>query len=279
MIQVDNYLRDTSVSATLDGLYVKVISFLRVYPYPQWQLGPHSHSDFELHFITAGRGQISMEGNEFTVRKGDFYITGPRITHWQITDPSDPMEEYCIECEMQDSVFSLELARLHSCAYRSDAVFEVLFKLADEACGRSPSRSLSLQSLILLLISKIYAVISQALPQKSPKQLKNPHYERIIGFIKANYTRELTLADTSNVLFICERQINRIMKKECGKSFHEYLMQLRLDKAIQLLGQGELSIEQVAQESGYSSKIYMYQAFSRNGLDTPASYKMDKTKN
>ncbi|MBR3750523.1 MAG: helix-turn-helix transcriptional regulator [Clostridia bacterium] len=271
MIRVDFFHRDISLDATLNHTNVKVISFLRVHPSPIWRVGPHSHLDFELHFIASGQGSVDIDGESFWVKGGDLFITGPGVVHSQYTDPSDPMEEYCIECIINDKGISRELAK-HKRVYQSGAVLEAVQTLARECGSKAPFQDMRLHSLIFLLLAQIYSLVCDDGLQTQQRCVKNSHLERIVGFIDANYTKRLTLNDATRALYLCDRQINRIMRQELGKSFHEYLMQLRLDKARQLLEKGELTIDQVAQESGYSSKYYMYQAFSRNGLDTPASY-------
>ena len=261
------------LNATLDSLNVRVISFLRVYPSSDWKVGAHSHSDFELHFITSGRGDVKIDGRSYRVEGNDLFITGPGVMHSQYTDPIDPMEEYCIECIINDEQMASELTR-HKRVYKSDEITDIVLKLARECEDRSAYQDIKRHSLIFLLISKIYSLVcGDDNVKKQSKSIQSSHLERIVGFVDANYTKKLTLLDASKALYLCDRQINRIMKQELGKSFHEYVMDMRMQHAKRLLSEGVLSIEQVALASGYSSKFYMYQAFSRKGMAPPARHK------
>ena len=276
LIRVDSLLYDISLEIITRQLNIRVVLFTRVYPNKSWQVNSHSHEDFELHFITSGRGRIELQNREFSVSAGDFFITGPHVSHAHYSDAENPMEEYCLECMIEDDCgLSETLAAAFSHPYRSDEVFRILALLADEAINRSSARPIALQGLVILLISKLYSVVSRS-DILHPAASSAQRLESITGFIRENYAGNITLHDAAAALFLCEKQINRIMKRGCNETFHRHLIRVRLEQACSLIRENTLNMDQIAESCGFSDKRYMYQAFKRNGLLPPGAYRGKK---
>ena len=87
--------------------------------------------------------------------------------------------------------------------------------------------------------------------------------------------QELTAARAARLLFISERQLERIMKKEYGKPFRRTLCDRRLDAAEQMLLETDWSIERVGSAVGFSTKSAFCRAFAQRHGKTPTEYKKD----
>lgn len=274
IVRVDSFLNDGRLKINIGGLEIQVIKLTYVHPCRDWHVNPHEHLDFELHFIITGRGTALIGEKEHNLIAGDFFITGPHIPHSHFSDPDDPMGEYCFECIINDSTGIADtLIAAHDKPYRNNEVFDVLKMIIDEINGTSSAKIISLQGLTLLLISKLYSAVSNTSISLNGNEECTPRYKAITDFIEANYAKDFSLTDASNALYICEKQINRIMKQGCGKTFHQYLIDIRLEHARILIENGNNNLEEVALLCGFSDKCYMYQSFKRNGLLPPGKYR------
>ncbi|UQZ35431.1 AraC family transcriptional regulator [Paenibacillus sp. PK3_47] len=104
------------------------------------------------------------------------------------------------------------------------------------------------------------------------------HGERVIQYLKDNYREEIVLKDMSTEFGISYSYMRKIVYELTGKSMIDYLNQLRIDKAKELLLDTDLTIKQIAEEVGY----YNVQSFNRffrkyEGMP-PSSYKTAKSK-
>lgn len=293
----ENTLENLNLNILLGNLNIKVIAIVKTLPQKDWYVPYHSHADFEFHIIPFGTGYINIEGQDLTVSKGDFYITGPYVRHFQQSDKNNPMMEYCLECEInildgisdtftsttQENIFLKNiLSRPYPAVFKDtlgvSAMFEELFKEVEE---QTAGYYLKLQTIIVnILIALFRAVISTenikyryTMPQKPVDTLR---INRLVKFVETNYQREISLNDVSKVLFLSPRQINRLMKKSFRQTFHDYLRNYRISAAKRLLEEGNLSIEAVAYESGFSSHFYMYQVFKRFNMLPPAQIRAGK---
>ncbi|HHU51284.1 MAG TPA: response regulator [Firmicutes bacterium] len=83
---------------------------------------------------------------------------------------------------------------------------------------------------------------------------------QIEEYIKENYQRNLTIKEIAKVFYMHPAYIGQVFLKTFGVSFQEYLHQLRIDEAKNLIEKGFLRIHEVAEEVGYNN----YHSFLEN---------------
>ena len=66
---------------------------------------------------------------------------------------------------------------------------------------------------------------------------------------------------------------NRLIKKNTGMTYSEYLQNIRLSEAQKLLLHTEMSISDIAEHVGYHNKGYFYKIFTQKYGMTPAEYR------
>lgn len=95
---------------------------------------------------------------------------------------------------------------------------------------------------------------------------------------KINNVRDNSkLKDIAKELFISERQLSRIIKKQYGVSFTERKHQLRVESAKQLLKTTNLSIEKISEHVAfYDTATFIKQFTKRVGI-SPAQYRENHT--
>lgn len=87
--------------------------------------------------------------------------------------------------------------------------------------------------------------------------------DRVMEFMGAHYNRDVGIAELANVVGLSSSHFSRAFRTSIGVSPHRRQMELRMDRAKQLLAEDSLSLAEVAVEVGYNSQ----QAFSRIFLD------------
>lgn len=84
---------------------------------------------------------------------------------------------------------------------------------------------------------------------------------------------EASLAGLSDQLHLSPSQTKRLIKASYGTTFKEKLIGARIARAKHLIGMGELSLEEIAAEVGYSSYNAFFAAFKNAEGMTPSQYK------
>jgi YesN/AraC family two-component response regulator len=81
------------------------------------------------------------------------------------------------------------------------------------------------------------------------------------------------LKDLSAQFFINQVYCCQLFRKNLGKTFSEYVSELRIKKARELLKRTDLSIEEVAIQAGYVDYYYFNKVFKKHCGMTPAKFR------
>ncbi|MFF2908016.1 response regulator [Paenibacillus sp. NPDC057934] len=95
-----------------------------------------------------------------------------------------------------------------------------------------------------------------------------------MAFVKEQYADEkLSLQHTANALFVNPSYLSHAFKKEAGESFVEYVTNVRLSKAMEILRQGPSDeppkVATVAYQVGYNDPFYFSKCFKKKFGITP----------
>ncbi len=97
---------------------------------------------------------------------------------------------------------------------------------------------------------------------------------RMLGYFSDHYMEQgLTVASAAAQFHMSPQQLARDFKKLVGVSPSVYLMQLRLDRAKQLLLDTAMSNEQIAQHVGFGNVKRLYRALQRSDGVTPGQFR------
>ena len=100
--------------------------------------------------------------------------------------------------------------------------------------------------------------------------------EEAKGYVDAHFTQPLRLKELARKTGLSEPAFLRGFRRATGQGFSRYLQALRLEEARRLLRASSLSVERVAQESGFNSASYFVQSFKRATGLTPGAFRSRK---
>lgn len=95
-------------------------------------------------------------------------------------------------------------------------------------------------------------------------------------YIKANYNKMLNLDEVSYYVNISPYYFSKIFKEETGENFIDYLTNIRIEKAKELLGGTEYSMKEIGIMTGYSDPNYFSRTFKKKTGVTPTEYREGK---
>lgn len=100
----------------------------------------------------------------------------------------------------------------------------------------------------------------------------------IIQYITHHYHEALTLHDLASSIYISDSYFSRIFKEKTGKKFIDYLTEIRIYKAKQLLEHTDLKTNEVSISVGYPNARYFSQIFKRYTGYVPSEFKKKRLK-
>lgn len=100
--------------------------------------------------------------------------------------------------------------------------------------------------------------------------------EKALDFIHSHYTSSITLEEVSNFVMRSPYYFSHLFKKVMNMTFVEYLTQLRIKKAKELLMEGDYTISEIASLVGYQDPNYFSRVFKVFSGGSPKQWKTQR---
>jgi len=104
------------------------------------------------------------------------------------------------------------------------------------------------------------------------KRLSQDRVDRVIAILKNNLVEPPSLEALGKQVGCSSFYLSRIFSQQMSKTISQYLRQLRMEKAAELLRAGRLNVTQVAMEVGYASSSHFSVAFHETFGCCPGLY-------
>jgi AraC family transcriptional regulator len=131
----------------------------------------------------------------------------------------------------------------------------------------------SLANILAVHVLRNYTATSiEPLPLKGG--LSGQKLRMVTSYMAENYTRDLRLEELACIAGISRFHFAREFKRTTGTSPHQYLINLRIQRAKALLTESNLPLVEVGLQSGFSHQSHFTRLFSRFTGATPQSYRL-----
>lgn len=257
----------------------------------------HSHDFYEIGYVNNGEG-LHYNGKEFqTVKNGSFVLISPEKEHCFVSPESnnipwvmvydclftkdffeDVMNSFInIEALKSSALYNLFENKKTFCIVLSDnSSSEIKFYMdaikrkCDLQFGNTDILVKNLLLNMLIEISNIYdAHLALA------KNTSNPTLgiEHLIRYINVNIDIDLNLNLLADQIHMSPSYLSRYFKQKTGKTISEYIMELRIKRAQDLLLSTTHSITDVCFLCGYSSIANFRKYFKKYVGLSPREFK------
>ncbi len=116
-----------------------------------------------------------------------------------------------------------------------------------------------------------YAVNKPSLEFKA-NGLPQSQLERVIDYMKANLTQDLSILDLATLTGMSESHFSRGFKQSVGIAPYQYLIRQRVERAKHLLKQQAVSISDIALDCGFANQTHLSKVFRQMTGMTPKAY-------
>ena len=91
--------------------------------------------------------------------------------------------------------------------------------------------------------------------------------------MQENYKKKITLQDIAQHINLSQSECSRFFKKVTGETLFKYLLKFRIEKSIELLKNTDMTITEIAYETGFISQSYYDQRFQKIKGISPLKYR------
>ena len=249
----------------------------------------HFHDGYEIYMSLTDGVQFFVNDKVYPVNRGDILIFNHLDLHRALIPPQIEYNRcYIIFSPNYIDNFSTEQTNLLDCFEHDKRTFSYCIHLGEEEldvfcklfgdCERYGTESFSygydVQKMIslinlLIFVNKVYENSNQI-----NHSLRSGHAHRVRNiqkFIAANLSAELSLDALAKEFYLSKRHLEHIFKEYCGFSVGEYITNVRIIKARELLQQG-LSVSLVGDRVGYHNLSHFSRVFKQHTGISPKKY-------
>ncbi len=248
---------------------------------PVWSEKLHNTNNFELLHVMAGHFELTYaDGRRFPAGPGDTLLTPPGMAHRDNFDMSQELEIFLVQFhwdadrEVTDRYGNGWLRRQTPEDRRTLRNFFDLLRLesASDALSGALAESILLSTLLVLYRAAVPRETATANAAPSTKQQHLQLILRAKKYIHRHYREPIRLADAAGYLQVSSFHLSRIFSRESDFSFFDYLLEVRLNEAKQLLASGRYRVGEVALRVGYEDAGYFCRLFKARAGCTPKEY-------
>ena len=238
----------------------------------------HSHEHYEFEYIVRGEMENNINGVSISMQPGDFYLIGTNDYHEVIPKEGGVVKLSLFFYLPATDVNVRQLLESNRCPIvgtipeEDRAVFEGLIRQVYSSENYQIfeyTDTVSLSALLALHIAYRSAPYSP-----DGKKLSSGYMQTALHYILAHYNEPITLQSVSKILNLSPNYFCRLFTTQMKTSFHEYLIDVRIQKAKNLLiFYPKKSITQIALEVGYESYSGFYRCFADNVGLSPKEFR------
>jgi AraC-like DNA-binding protein len=148
-------------------------------------------------------------------------------------------------------------------------------RLINKAVRELNEKKRNFEILTRLYFAELFVLISRELDKQLDfeNNRNTPLTETILQHIHTNYNQKIQFEQLAKKRGISSRHLRSIFKKNIGVSPVAYLMEYRINRALELFKDQSLSIKEIAFDTGFVTQQYFSKIFKLNVGITPKEYR------
>jgi AraC-like DNA-binding protein len=227
-----------------------------------------------MEIMLSGKAVHTLNNTSYTIERGDVFLLSfydyhaisaledvDHITLSFLPNAPDKRISDFLESSGKPVCFRLDEENLE---FFLEKIKHLEKELSD---GKQMSKVMSSSLLSELLIFSFRCANS------NPDVTKPLLVQKATAYIHANFKEDITLDKLAQHLGVSTGYLGKSLKNSLGKSFNDYLSDVRLKRACNLLESSGMSVSDISAASGFSSATYFLYVFKKRFGVTPGEYK------
>tara|TARA_R110002167_G_scaffold109512_8_gene279334 strand:- start:1334 stop:2191 length:858 start_codon:yes stop_codon:yes gene_type:complete len=246
----------------------------------------HEHEEIQISLIVQGNGKLIVANSVTSFVAGDIFVINGRTPHF-FQSSSDTVNSFMISIFFTKTGFGKgffdlpELEEINGFFDHIAGGYQILTKRRSiRRIMHNLPRAGALDKMLyfLKLIQKINAADKSKLAgyvsSKKISKTEGLRLQRVFDYTLNNFDKDITLAQIAAKAHMTPHAFCRFFKQRTDKTFFQFLIELRLEHACQmLLDPSKVSIAEIAEKSGFTTISNFNRKFKELKLETPSTYR------
>ncbi|GBU07821.1 AraC family transcriptional regulator [Bacteroidales bacterium] len=265
----------------------------RVFDYKHFFFPWHMHNEYEIIYIEQGEGTRFIADSISPFFPGDILLVGSNLPHFMKSAP----EYECRNNDLRTKGIIIQFEK----NFMAHAVSNYPVLKGVKSLLQKSERGLyfpkdSSQALLrhikklpklsgIKQLTHLLTLLGKMSEIESAHTIGSDHYnnavsyssdiriDKVLSYIRYNYTAAIKLELLSSMVSMNTTAFCRYFKEKVGKTFVEYMLELRIGYACKLLINNKGNISQISMECGFNTISHFNQTFKRIAGLSPRDYR------
>ncbi|KRE83769.1 hypothetical protein ASG89_11660 [Paenibacillus sp. Soil766] len=258
----------------------------------------HIHEYTQIAYVLKGVCNHQLRGKSLNVSRGDMFIITPGVEHSlsaieerefevvlidflpylvreQLRPFSDTLQPFLLNADEEREQGSMPQPWLHIAKPKQLLVEQLLQDIQDEFEHREAGYEYAIcTSLVklLILMDREYRQARRKQRVQSTSASQHP-IEEVKRFIHDNYSQDIPLEQGAFLANMAPAYFSTVFKKETGQNFVDYVNEVRIERAMELIQRNMHTITQIGFQVGFHHLSHFIRTFKKRTGITPTEYK------
>jgi AraC-like DNA-binding protein len=248
----------------------------------------HYHEEFEINFILNGKGVKRIVGDHIEeIDDIELVLVGPNLYHgWELNKcKHKKIHEITIQFHNDLFIDSLLQRRImqpikemfnrsnHGILFSKKTASELADRLIRISKLDGMDYFLEIISILHDMANSRHQRLLSTYTVDYDKFEDDDKMKLVYEYVQKNFSDKITLDDVSDIASMSPVSFNRFIKKRTGKTFVNYLNDIRVGYAARWLVEKDLSISEIAFRSGFNNIANFNRIFKSVKNTTPSQYR------
>ncbi len=264
----------------------------RFFDYEHFTYPLHFHTEYEIIYIKEGTGTRFVGNNITKYQAGDILLIGSNLPHFMKSD--EVYHSGNTDLRVKGTIIQFEKEFMYYAINHYPHFIKIknLFQESQRgiyfAAGNFPKlqdliEKIPLENGLNQLMS--FLEILKEMSETENKQIisttdfvnetiyDTARIDKIMSYLNKNYTRNVSLDEIASFAAMNSSAFCRYFKSKTGKSFKNYILDMRIGYACKLLLMEDMSISQLSSECGFETISHFNKTFKKNTGHVPSQYR------
>lgn len=232
---------------------------------PNYNAGPRTHGHYSIHFIREGSVLFQYDDQTVRLQKGDMFCLFPHIPyHYRPADHAVPLEMTWVGIAGSHAAGLLSMVGIHpgvpyATGILSTEVELTLQHIWSAGTLRPGKTRLKFISLLYQLFDELGRQKDSDVPQRDSQK---EWIRKSVDYMNTHYTENIDINHIAKIVGIHRTYFSKVFTEHLGITPLKYLMKLKMNRAMQLLKETQLTVTEIALSLSYSDTASFSRSFS-----------------
>ncbi len=252
-----------------------------------FQIPVHWHDELEIIYVKSGFLTVNISGENYIGKPGDAFVVSPGNLHFMGSQTGTvdyftflfPLKYIAFRTDdmLDDKLIEpLNSGHLMISPEIKDTVKEQCEQLARVYVAEIDESESKITGQIrkkIILLQFIHELWKKGFIVENDTTGRNTVEKEMVSYIQQNYTGKILLREFGEQFHLSEKYISRYFKEHFHITLSQYVTYLRLEHAKQMLQETDISVTEVAMQSGYQNISYFIRSFKKTYGVSPLKYR------